>query len=155
MAAPLKRWLLLRSPAILARFATTTEILGQRTKYRLKVDQLVSSRPQKQGFSRFIPLAGTLLFRSFQPKSPNSQNGEVSSRRQCSQTPDEDDSESTGRRPLKLMDFNELIWPHPLKSIRNAFFSFLIKGYFDEYFSNKNFMDGSEQVRTEAEVSEE
>ena len=62
-----------------------------------------------------------------------------------------DDRSRGGRkpkRPLRLMAFPELIWPHPLKSLKNMFFSFLIKGYYDDQFSPDTFLKGCEQVTT-------
>lgn len=76
-----------------------------------------------------------VLSRSFSSGSENSL-GPVKS--------DKDDD--SDKKPLKLMDFNELIWPHPLKSLRNYFFSWLIRGYFDQHFSRENFLNGAEQV---------
>lgn len=57
-----------------------------------------------------------------------------------------DKDDDSDKKPLKLMDFNELIWPHPLKTLRNYFFSWLIRGYFDQSFSRDNFLNGTEQV---------
>ena len=50
------------------------------------------------------------------------------------------------KRPLKLMNFRELIWPHPIKSLRNYIFSLLISSYFDQTFAIETFMNGAEQV---------
>ena len=50
------------------------------------------------------------------------------------------------KRPLRLMAFPELIWPHPFKSLKNMFFAFLIKGYYDDQFSPDTFLKGCEQV---------
>ncbi|XP_064598480.1 m-AAA protease-interacting protein 1, mitochondrial-like [Liolophura sinensis] len=51
-----------------------------------------------------------------------------------------------GRRQMKLMDFQEIIWPSPLKSLRNQFFSLLIKSYFDRTFSLPGFLIGASQA---------
>ena len=50
------------------------------------------------------------------------------------------------KRPIRLMAFPELIWPHPLKSLKNMFFAFLIRSYFDDQFYPDTFLKGSEQV---------
>jgi hypothetical protein len=50
------------------------------------------------------------------------------------------------RRPLKLMDYQELMWPHPIKSIRNYVFAALIRGYYDSQFSMSSFLKGAEQA---------
>lgn len=55
-------------------------------------------------------------------------------------------NDNSDRAPLKLMDFPELIWPSPLKSFRNWWFSKLIKGYYDNTFTMESFLDGAEQV---------
>ncbi|GAB1602797.1 uncharacterized protein LOC115232575 [Argonauta hians] len=47
---------------------------------------------------------------------------------------------------LKLMDFPEIIWPSPIKSFRNWWFSKLIRGYYDNSFSIESFLTGSEQA---------
>jgi len=47
---------------------------------------------------------------------------------------------------LKLMDYNELIWPNPFKSIKNFFMSVLIKGYFESEFTVAGFLTGAEQA---------
>ncbi|XP_029658399.1 uncharacterized protein LOC115232575 [Octopus sinensis] len=47
---------------------------------------------------------------------------------------------------LKLMDFPEIIWPSPIKSFRNWWFSKLIQGYYDHSFSIDSFLTGSEQA---------
>lgn len=52
----------------------------------------------------------------------------------------------SGRRQMKLMDFQEIIWPSPLKSLRNQFFSLLIKSYLDRTFSLPGFLIGASQV---------
>ena len=49
-------------------------------------------------------------------------------------------------QPLRLMEFRELMWPHPLKSLRNLFFTLVIRGYFDPSFSRETFLDGAQQV---------
>lgn len=49
---------------------------------------------------------------------------------------------------LKLMDFPEIIWPSPIKSFRNWWFSKLIQGYYDHSFSIDSFLTGAEQVCT-------
>ena len=49
-------------------------------------------------------------------------------------------------RPLKLMDFHQIAWPHIIKIMRAKFLTFLIRSYFDEEFSNDTFLDGALQV---------
>ena len=46
------------------------------------------------------------------------------------------------------MDFKEIIWPHPLKSLRNFWFSLLIRGYYDNTYNTETFLKGAEQVKT-------
>jgi len=63
--------------------------------------------------------------------------------------PDQDSGSGGGERkdqPLKLMDYNKLRWPSPVKSLRNYFFTALIQISFDKEFSMKNFLHGAEQV---------
>jgi len=46
-----------------------------------------------------------------------------------------------------LMDFPRLMWPKVMNTIRNWFFSyFVIKPYFDNEFSIKDFMQGAHEV---------
>jgi len=59
---------------------------------------------------------------------------------------DPHETEDGRRRPLKLMDFTEIRWPHPIKFFRNYVFSALIRGYYDHSFSIGNFMRGAEQA---------
>lgn len=47
---------------------------------------------------------------------------------------------------IKLMDFNEIVWPNVFKSIKNMFMAFLIRGYYDNQFDSKGFLKGAEQV---------
>ena len=53
---------------------------------------------------------------------------------------------STDRNPLQLMDIPARIWPHALKSIRNLFFNFLIRTYYDSNYSARSLLDGSRQA---------
>jgi len=50
------------------------------------------------------------------------------------------------KNPMKLMDFPYLIWPHPIKSIKNLLFGVLIRGYFDPSFSRTEFLRGAEMA---------
>jgi hypothetical protein len=59
--------------------------------------------------------------------------------------PDRDD-DFDGQQPLRLMEFREIVWPHPWKFFRNYLFSFLISSYFDDKFSIDSFLNGAEQV---------
>ena len=61
-------------------------------------------------------------------------------------SPNPDKNTRDTDRSLKLMNFQQLIWPNPLKAVRNMFFSFMIRGYFDDGFSAATFMAGCEQV---------
>jgi len=86
-------------------------------------------------------------------KLPTSRNFRQSSSRCFSTTASarndkqEKDPEESGKsRYLKLMDFNELIWPNPFKSIKNFFMSVLIRGYFDSEFTVAGFLTGAEQA---------
>lgn len=47
---------------------------------------------------------------------------------------------------IKLMDFNEIVWPNVFKSIKNMFMAFLIRGYYDNQFDPKGFLKGAEQA---------
>lgn len=49
-------------------------------------------------------------------------------------------------RPLKLMDYEKLRWPHPINTLRNYIFSTLIQISFDQDFSMKSFLAGAQQV---------
>jgi len=55
-------------------------------------------------------------------------------------------SNSGYERKLKLMDIPAIIWPHPMKSMRNLGLSFLIKGYFDNEFDSRTFLATAEQA---------
>jgi len=55
-------------------------------------------------------------------------------------------SEKSERRPLKLMELTELIWPSIYKTLRNHLFNFIIRSYYDNHFSMAEFLDGAEQV---------
>ena len=59
------------------------------------------------------------------------------------------DDRGDGKRRIRLMDFPEIIWPHPIKSFRNVLFGWLIKGYYDRTFSKTNFLEGAQQVLRE------
>lgn len=59
---------------------------------------------------------------------------------------DQNNNNSNDQSPLKLMDFPEIIWPSPLKSFRNWWFSKLIKGYYDNSFTMESFITGAEQA---------
>ena len=48
--------------------------------------------------------------------------------------------------PLKLMDGDARIWPSPFKSLKNMFFTLLIRGYFDEDYSAASFLRGTKRV---------
>lgn len=50
------------------------------------------------------------------------------------------------RFPVKLMDFPEITMPDFVKSFRNKFFAFLIKGYYDSTFTVDGFVEGATQV---------
>jgi len=58
----------------------------------------------------------------------------------------DDDDNYNEQQPLRLMDYQEIIWPRPWKSMRNYLFSFLISSYFDDKFSLSSFLTGAEQV---------
>jgi len=58
------------------------------------------------------------------------------------------DPSKNNKKPLKLMDFKEIIWPHPLKSLRNFWFSLLIRGYYDNSYNPETFLKGAEQAIT-------
>lgn len=45
------------------------------------------------------------------------------------------------RFPVKLMDFPEITMPDFVKSFRNKFFAFLIKGYYDSTFTVDGFVE--------------
>ena len=55
--------------------------------------------------------------------------------------------ENRFKRPLKLMEMKEIVWPHPLKSLQNLFFALLIRSYYDDQFHTRKFLDGAQQVR--------
>ncbi|ESO05479.1 hypothetical protein HELRODRAFT_171110 [Helobdella robusta] len=58
-----------------------------------------------------------------------------------------DDSEGSRTvKDLQLMKFTQLIWPNIFKSIRNFFFSFLIRRFVDEEFTLSSFLCGAEQA---------
>lgn len=50
------------------------------------------------------------------------------------------------RFPVKLMDFPERSMPNFMKSFRNRFFAFLIRGYYDATFTLDGFLEGATQV---------
>ena len=56
------------------------------------------------------------------------------------------DGDGRHRFPVKLMDFPERTMPDIVKSFRNRFFAFLIKGYYDGSFSMDGFLEGATQV---------
>jgi len=67
--------------------------------------------------------------------------------------PDEDSSRQGGsngaerpRRPLRLMDYKQLRFPSPIKSLKNYLFTALIQTSFDREFSMNSFLAGAEQV---------
>ena len=60
--------------------------------------------------------------------------------------PNDDSDRKHGHRQVKLMDFPGSEYVNPFKLIRNMFFSFLIKGYFDPTFSQAGFIEGAQQV---------
>lgn len=93
--------------------------------------------PTSSAFGNFLrpASAGFLSCRGFS-SDPGDPLGKVK----------KDKEDGDDKKPLRLMDFNELIWPNPLKTLRNYFFSWLIRGYFDEQFSRETFLTGTEQV---------
>lgn len=66
--------------------------------------------------------------------------------RKLSNTPDNGDQNKKPKRPLFLMEFDERIWPHPFKTIKNIFFSYLIKRSIDRDFDAEEFMKGSQMA---------
>ncbi|KAL8618003.1 hypothetical protein ACOMHN_040227 [Nucella lapillus] len=56
------------------------------------------------------------------------------------------DEDRRHRFPVKLMDFPEKTVPDIVKSFRNRFFSFLIKGYYDTTFTIDGFLEGAVQA---------
>lgn len=56
------------------------------------------------------------------------------------------DGDGRHRFPIKLMDFPERTMPDIVKSFRNRFFAFLIKGYYDASFTMDGFLEGATQV---------
>ena len=57
-----------------------------------------------------------------------------------------DDYPGKSRRPLFLMTFDERIWPHPLKTMKNIFFTYLINNSIDSDFNVEDFIKGSEMA---------
>lgn len=148
MASSIKGWLLLQIPRLLTKFGTKTLVAGSKTKYRLCVG-LTQTYPYRKSLRELFPLTGTSLMSMLRRGQQLGQASDDRCRRRFSglgNDGEDKDPQSSGR-PLKLMDFDELIWPHPFKSIRNAFFTLLIRGYFDEHFSSSHFLNGAEQVR--------
>ena len=147
MAAPFGKWILRRIPRILSKFAASKEVLGTKTTYRIGVHSQGfqdSKRPNNHGIFS-VNFARALLLTGFRKTGIGSPSVDRSQR--LSTGADRpDDGEGGNMRHLKLMEFNEIIWPHPLKSLRNALFTFLIKGYFDDSYSTTNFLNGAEQV---------
>jgi hypothetical protein len=47
---------------------------------------------------------------------------------------------------FRLSSWPVIIWPSLVKTMKNWFLTFLIKGYMDEAYSSKGFLDGAEQV---------
>jgi len=65
----------------------------------------------------------------------------------CLRTDDDDGiRKPRNLRYLKLMDFEELIWPSVFKSMKNFFMSIIIRGYFDSQFTVQGFLTGAEQA---------
>ena len=54
--------------------------------------------------------------------------------------------QNTTTRPLQLMDIPELLWPHPIKTVKNIFFNYLISTFYDQQYSAKDFLSGSRQA---------
>lgn len=108
-----------RLSKILFNVALDKQSLGSKTSYRVL-------------FNQFSPLKHSSLLSNNFPKNSN--------RKYSSK---EDNNKKIS---LKLMDFQERIWPHPLKAIRNKFFSFIVRSYFDHDFSTQEFLKGAEQV---------
>ncbi|PVD38142.1 hypothetical protein C0Q70_00753 [Pomacea canaliculata] len=50
------------------------------------------------------------------------------------------------RFPIKLMDFPQITIPSLVKSFRNRFFSFLIRGYYDTSFTLDGFLEAATQA---------
>ncbi|XP_064646559.1 m-AAA protease-interacting protein 1, mitochondrial-like [Lineus longissimus] len=65
------------------------------------------------------------------------------------QDPDDPDYEPPWREKpaaLRLSGWPVIIWPSVLKTLKNWFLTFLIRGYMDESYSTKGFLDGAEQA---------
>jgi len=49
-------------------------------------------------------------------------------------------------RKLQLMDIPAIIWPQPLKGLRNIGYSLLIKGFYDNEYQPQSFLNTAEQA---------
>ena len=66
--------------------------------------------------------------------------------RKLSNKHDNNISDKKPHRPLFLMQFDERIWPHPLKTLKNIFFTYLIRKSIDVDFDAEEFIKGSQMA---------
>lgn len=170
MAAPIRSWIISRAPRILSQFGVVQQF---KTPNPTCLASMALSR-QMGGLGmgkRLLlwsvralinrdPLQKKLFFRSMNGDITNQYTitntrilpdkvqkfSTSAAQRQEGEGPGPGDSSKGPKKPLKLMDFKELIWPHPLKTLRNLWFSILIRGYFDSTYSPENFLKGAQQV---------
>lgn len=146
MAASFVKHFCGRLPQLLFKLPISKQVIGSKTTYRYALNEC--EHRGSFGFDRKLLLAFSRAL-CYRPINDTvSQNHKLSScqnRRQLSSGGQNDGDNGNGKR-IKLMDFKEIIWPHPLKSLRNLFFSFLIRGYFDKHYSPEIFLLGAEQV---------
>merc|ERR1711862_983192 len=63
----------------------------------------------------------------------------VSAQKRCNE-------ENGKERKLQLMDIPAIIWPQPLKGLRNIGLSLLIKGFYDNEYQPQSFLNTAEQA---------
>lgn len=96
-----------------------------------------------QRSSMFVPFSPVHNFHSRHQLS----NQWMQSRRSSSGADWGGDGERQRQRfPIKLMDFPQITIPSLVKSFRNRFFSFLIRGYYDTSFTLDGFLEAATQV---------
>ena len=155
MAAPKSRYLFLRHiPRILLGLTSNKQSSGSRTRIAFRVSCNKSTDIRKWVDRGLISRARAFCASTpsqpqppdgAKPKAKPSPAGNPPSNSNPGARPG--GQKRPAERPLKLMDFPERIWPHPVKSFRNFFFTLLIRGYFEPSFSHEKFLQGAVQVR--------
>ena len=144
MAASMGRWIRMKSNTVLLNILAKKAVLGNQTRYTVPLQYALASQSKTVSKDKEYQSLFSVLFSGIR-KSQGDQlsKSSITSRKHMS-----NGNEPGNKQVLKLMDFPERVWPHPIKGIKNLMYSILIRGYFDEQFRADSFMEGVQQVRS-------